>query len=464
MSEYKCKVCGRDKDDDKRFVVSKMLCRKHNEQMIQYGKIVDESSRLTGDDYKCDICGDTKASKYYRWRKDDEYKGKMVCNKHYIQLNRKGKLLDELPSTKNIERKNVCCVCNVTDAHKYYICQKHGEYYGKEVCGKHYNQLMNHNKITDPTFSQVVDKAPSWTDEEIKLLEECYSKYMSVEEMIKLFPNRTSHAITGKANRLGFDDKYIKSNNPKYKAIYQDYDWCYQKYFIERKSYKEMAEEAGASERVIIKWCSEVHRLNANYIKHNLKLTDIQHDLIMFSLLGDGHIDKRETQPVFIVSHAENQKDYLFWKYNILKSICNSEPSYITDLERKFGDRVYKCQNTYRFGTKIIDDLIPIRSMKKSEIINQLTEFGLAVHFLDDASCDDDGFWSICYAAFTEEEKELYRNVLKEKFGIEARLRKDNRYIGFNKADSKKISEIILRNIPNDLDIIKYKILEKGVA
>lgn len=82
----------------------------------------------------------------------------------------------------------------------------------------------------------------------------------------------------------------------------------------------------------------------------------------------------------------------------------------------------------------------------------------------DDVSFNHSGSWELCYAAFTEEEKELYRKILKDRFGIEARFRKDNRYIGFSKADSKKISDIILRNIPNDLDIIKYKILEKDVA
>ena len=40
-------------------------------------------------------------------------------------------------------------------------------------------------------------------------------------------------------------------------------------------------------------------------------------------------------------------------------------------------------------------------------------------------------------------------------------MRKDDRYIGFGIEDSKKIDAIILRNIPNDLDVVQYKIVDK---
>lgn len=181
----------------------------------------------------------------------------------------------------------------------------------------------------------------------------------------------------------------------------------------------------------------------------------------MFSLLGDGHIDKRENSPIFIVSHAINQKDYLFWKYDVLKNVCNMTPVLKTNLESNFGtDKVYKCQDAYRFGTKILDDLIPIRSMSKLDIISQLNEFGLSIHLLDDGSCSG-GYWNLCYAAFTQEEKVLYHKILQERFEITPHLQEDDRYIGFSKADSQKINKIILRNIPNDLDIIKYKIIQE---
>ena len=99
--------------------------------------------------------------------------------------------------------------------------------------------------------------------------------------------------------------------------------------------------------------------------------------------------------------------------------------------------------------------------MSKYDIIKELNEFGLAIHMLDDAS-HSDGYWCLCYAAFTTEEKQLYREILQSRFGITPSIHKDERYLGFNKENSKKIDEIILRNIPNDLDIVQYKILNNN--
>lgn len=410
MSEFKCKVCGKDKCDDVSFNIKNMM-----------------------------------------------------CNKHMTQVRRYGKTLDNTPSLYGIKAKGVCSVCGSTNSNKYYIWQKEGEYFGKELCSRHHCQLSVHGIITNAEYIEPVKKGDTWTKEEIEILADGYKNKLPIKEMAKRI-NRSKHSITAKAHDLELDKLIIRKNNINFKAIYQDYDWCYQKYVVERKTYEEMAEEAGTTKRTIEKWCSDKHKLNSHTLRNLIKLNDIQKQLVMFSMLGDGHIDKRETQPIFIVSHAENQKDYLFWKYDILKNICNKEPSYIAENKSGFGDREYVCQPTYRISTKIIDDLKPIRNMSKLEIINKLNEFGLAVHFLDDASCSKGEYWELCYAAFTEEEKELYRKILKERFGIEARLRKDNRYIGFGKEDSKKISDIILRNIPNDLDIIKCKILEKGVA
>lgn len=243
----------------------------------------------------------------------------------------------------------------------------------------------------------------------------------------------------------------------KFKAIYQNYDWCYDKFITKGMSCKEIAKEYGFSLRVIKKWCHE--KFNLVYKKQK-KLNEKQRQLIMFSLLGDGHIDKRETKPLFIVSHAENQKDYLYWKYDILKDCCKSEPSFIKASQVEFSGKIYNKQPAYRLCTRIIYDLYDIRQMNKIDIIKQLNEFGLSIFFLDDASRSIDG-WTICYASFTNEEKEMFIRILKEKFGIESHLQKDDRYLYIPSKYSKKLDEIILRNIPNELDIIKYKIINK---
>ena len=179
----------------------------------------------------------------------------------------------------------------------------------------------------------------------------------------------------------------------------------------------------------------------------------------MFGKLGDGHIDRRTDQPMYIESHAENQKDYLYWKWTILKDLCNKEPIYYPPQEHTFGgEQKYECQAHYRLCTRIIDDLKPIREMSNLEIIEELNEFGLSLHMLDDASRSD-GFWSLCVAEYSEDDIERYLEICKERFDIVGKIRKDTRYIGFDKRSSQIIDDIILRNVPNDIDIIQYKIL-----
>lgn len=401
------------------------------------------------DKLKCKVCGKLASE-------DANFdKGQMLCNKHRIQLQRHGKFLDNIPSFKK-DFHYVCCVCGDTQHKRYGFCNVVGEYYGKEMCGKHLNQMQNKGKITDITPSQHRPKI-SWSDEDIKILTEGYASGLSRDEIAKKL-NRAPSAISTKANKLGLTEIYVSKYNVKYDAPYKDYDWLKERYIDNLMSPEEIAAECNATPRVVCKWCEKYH-LYQTQAKRNTPINNKQKELIMFSLLGDGHINKKENQPMFIVSHAVNQQDYLFWKYDILKNLCNKEPTFYDERVKRFGDKEYSVQASYRCETRILDALYEIRNMSKYDIISQLNEFGLAIHFLDDgyrSRCN----WELCYAALTDEEKVLYCDILTERFGITPRLRKDTRYIGFSKEDSLKIDEIILRNIPNDLDIIKYKILK----
>ena len=256
-------------------------------------------------------------------------------------------------------------------------------------------------------------------------------------------------------------DKIILKNNPKFKAIYQDYDWLYQKIIIEGLNKEAIARLCGASKRVIEKWVNEKYKLNQKTRQQIQTINKKQEDIIIGSLLGDGHIDKRKTQPLFIVSHAENQKDYLYWKYNILKNLCNKEPSIISSKIKYFNDKPYICQPSYRMTTRIIDELKFYRNLSSKDLINMINETSFSVFMLDDGHRSNKKIWGVCVASYPEEEKLEMIDVFKEKFEIVGYLCKDTRYMNFRVPCSKIIDEIILRNIPNDLDIIQYKIIKK---
>lgn len=227
---------------------------------------------------------------------------------------------------------------------------------------------------------------------------------------------------------------------------------------IEGLSQQQIADECGAKIRTLKKWLVEKHRLAQEYRKENLKLGDVQHDLLIGSMLGDGHIDKRETQPLFIVSHAENQKDYLYWKYETMKNLCNIPP-------REFENKgTYESKQRHcKFSTRIHYCLKEYRTIDIKGLIDELSEFSLSVYVLDDGHRDKSR-WSICVARFEQDEKEYFIESMKNDFNLEAYIMSDSRYIAFTSDSSRLLDKIILKNIPNHLDIVKYKILEKYIC
>lgn len=297
----------------------------------------------------------------------------------------------------------------------------------------------------------------TWTDEQINRLKELYMQNYTIKDIAKEL-NKTDGAIKAKILYCGLDKLNVRKNSIHFKAVYQDYNWCYERYINRGMNMHQMSEEAGCSFRVMQKWCSEKYKLNEFTFRKEKKLSQKQRELIMFGLLGDGHIDRRVNEPMYIESHAENQKDYIYWKYSILKDLCNHEPTYYCERDKIFDGKVYKCQASYRLNTRTIDDLVNIRNMNRIDIINSLNEFGISIHMLDDGYRDISS-WELCLAEYSQEEIDLYISICKERLGLNCHQETDKRYIRFDANSSRIIDKIILENIPNTLDIIQYKIM-----
>lgn len=307
----------------------------------------------------------------------------------------------------------------------------------------------------------------TWTKDQEEYLEYLYSQYTPldrvVDEMNKLSGiNRTRTAISNKAMKLGLTSKYMKSNSIKFKAPYQDYDWCYEHYVNQGLNHEEMANAANCSKRAIEKWCQEKHHIDTYFRMKEKTINQVQKDLIIGSLLGDGHIDKRENFPLFIVSHAADQKDYLYYKYEIMKDLCEMAPTkYEGKKQYKIVNSICDCQDFYRFNTRTYNALKPFREMSKIDLINQLNEYSFSIWMLDDGHCEQKGYWELCAPLHSDEERFIFVNILSDKFNITAIEQKDKRYFRFRTEDSFKITKIILNNIPNNLDIMQEKILNK---
>jgi hypothetical protein len=352
-----------------------------------------------------------------------------------------------------------CSVCGISeDLTKFYYNSK----YGTDMCNKHYLQIKNHGKIIDASQPNLDDKRIYWTPEDEKQLILLINKSTPFKEIGKIL-NRSRDAISTKIFELKIDTSMFYKNNINYSAIYQDYDWCYQKFMVEGLNHDEMAIEANSTKRVVEKWCTEKHRLTQKFRQQNKTLSELQRDLLIGSMLGDGHIDRREDQPMFIVAHAENQKGYLYYKYNILKDLCNIPPVRKEAYQTVINGGSCFCQPSYRFCTRIYDCLKEYRGKSYTYLLNLMNKYSFSVWMLDD------GFrsratWQLCVAEYTPSDINLAMDILKQKYNINAYPDKDIRYLDFDATSSRIIDQIILESIPNELDVIKYKITENNLS
>ena len=186
-----------------------------------------------------------------------------------------------------------------------------------------------------------------------------------------------------------------------------------------------------------------------------LLLSDLEHDLVIGSLLGDASIRKRDRNSCFRVSHSVKQRDYLKWKKDILENFDFSEFSQKKrvingrDVEMiSLATKTHSVFNYYR-------NLFYGSGKKKvsREILNELNPRSLAVWICDDGSFSQtQGYIILCTYSFSLEEHELMKKFFEEKFGLSPTIGfRDGKYyyLRFKKEDSRKLVGIIRPYVPS---------------
>jgi hypothetical protein len=203
-------------------------------------------------------------------------------------------------------------------------------------------------------------------------------------------------------------------------------------------------------------------------IKKALKLSNEQRSLIIGSLLGDGtmRIGKGALNANCKIEHGLLQKEYVDWKYSILRPFVYTEPkiSYrYTDDKEKYSKswwfrtirhpeitdiyREFYTGDEYRTGRKIIP-------LKIGEYFNALV---LAVWIMDDGSYNKKRT-DISTYSFSLGEIELLSKCLDEKFGVTMKWYRD-RDIGYRMYCSKCNTERLVSIIePYIIPSMRYKI------
>src|SRR3989338_11394819 len=180
-------------------------------------------------------------------------------------------------------------------------------------------------------------------------------------------------------------------------------------------------------------WCKGCKDWSS--IKRDISLSSIQRSLIVGSLLGDGTmwLGDGGINANYKVEQGLVQKPYVFWKYELLKSVVTTEPklSYRYDpvkgkypkswwfrtirhpLLTEIYDLFYEREG-YRNGRKIVPKIIA----------RELTPLGLAAWIMDDGSYSR-GHIDISTYSFTLTDIDILAATLKEKFGITSTFYKD---------------------------------------
>ncbi|MGD0977397.1 MAG: LAGLIDADG endonuclease [Minisyncoccia bacterium] len=159
-------------------------------------------------------------------------------------------------------------------------------------------------------------------------------------------------------------------------------------------------------------------------------LTVIQKFLILGTLLGDGSLEKRWANSRLRVDHYSVSKDFVFWKYNILKNIASNEPKIIRELDKRSG----KTCERWAFATRALPGLNFYydffykdgQKIIPKEIVKHFKHpLSLAVWLMDDGYKRND-----CNAIrfstdlFSFEENKILQKCLLRNFKINSKLHK----------------------------------------
>ncbi len=147
-------------------------------------------------------------------------------------------------------------------------------------------------------------------------------------------------------------------------------------------------------------------------------LTALQRSVLIGTLLGDGHLYGKgwSRHHRLQLLHGKAQKEYLFWKYEVFRNACFSEPSYqdwntawsVKTMSHSAFDEYANI--FYRNGKKLVPTNL-------SDLLNPLA---LAVWFMDDGARGPRGSGYILNTqSFSRRENEFLRVCLRKRFSLD---------------------------------------------
>ena len=160
--------------------------------------------------------------------------------------------------------------------------------------------------------------------------------------------------------------------------------------------------------------------------KKKLKVSKRQKDIIVGLLLGDGHLEKQGEFSRLKIEYSLSSKEYVQWLYEELKPFVLSPPK-----EKRSSNYYFQTlsvRNLKFFRDQFYDE----RGKKRiPKIIGKmLNPLSVAVWFMDDGSIKSAKHrgYNLHTLDFKRKDLKLLLKVLKERYGIDARIHLQGKY------------------------------------
>lgn len=182
-----------------------------------------------------------------------------------------------------------------------------------------------------------------------------------------------------------------------------------------------------------------------------LSLTQRQKEILIGTILGDAYIYKMGK---IQVEQSVKQKEYLFWKYQELKTLAyHSLPKRVDRYDRRTG----KTYGSYRFWLRQYfrkwRDLFYEGTLKVFPPTLRLTPLSLAVWYMDDGSYSE-SMCTFSTESFSPNSLKCIQSALLRQFGLRTFMRSNGK-IAIHTHDHNTFFRIIRENIHESM---RYKI------
>jgi LAGLIDADG DNA endonuclease family len=180
-------------------------------------------------------------------------------------------------------------------------------------------------------------------------------------------------------------------------------------------------------------------------------LSEVQHSIIVGTLLGDGSM-RCKTNALLEINHSSRQLSYVHWKYRHLAQLVSTPPR----VRKRNGDRIAS-----RFVTRSLPALTPYYRLfyeagRKRVPEVELSPLALAVWFMDDG-CRSRNAVYLDTQQFDVTDQQKLLVMLEWQWGIDGTLNCDKSYrrIRISVDGTKRLTQLIESDL---LPELRYKL------